>query len=271
MQSMHTLQNASYVQTGDDTVHPIAHTGDVPWSTKNGKEKYLADVLHVPNITKNLVSVGQMVEQGLQVTFNDVEIWHKGIGHANVQRLKLMQSKELVTGLPQFRVSEMQQVCAACQLGKQAKEPKNRHIAEVARALMSEKNMPPCYWAEASSTAVYTMNMTPTATVHDMTPEEKLTRKKPDVSHFKVFGCIAYVHVPDELRMKLESKAEKCVFIGYSIEHKGYKYYNPVKRQVRVSKDVVFDEMATWYTDMKDDIAADVNKSLFFNCMWSKG
>ena len=40
-------------------------------SLQDGNIKYLADVLHVPNITKNLVSVGgQMVEQGLQVTFN---------------------------------------------------------------------------------------------------------------------------------------------------------------------------------------------------------
>jgi hypothetical protein len=30
----------------------------------------LKDVLHVPTITKKLVSVGQMVEQNLQVTFN---------------------------------------------------------------------------------------------------------------------------------------------------------------------------------------------------------
>jgi hypothetical protein len=30
----------------------------------------LKDVLYVPTITKNLVSVGQMVEQGLHVTFN---------------------------------------------------------------------------------------------------------------------------------------------------------------------------------------------------------
>lgn len=37
---------------------------------QDGKVKYLADVLHVPQITKNLVSVGQMVEQGLQVRFN---------------------------------------------------------------------------------------------------------------------------------------------------------------------------------------------------------
>jgi hypothetical protein len=37
---------------------------------QDGQTKYLKDVLHVPTITKNLVSVGQMVEQGLQVTFN---------------------------------------------------------------------------------------------------------------------------------------------------------------------------------------------------------
>ena len=141
-------------------------------------------------------------------------------------------------------------------------ERKNRHIAEVARALMAEKNMPHCYWAEVVSTAVYIMNMTPTAAVHDVTPEEKFSSKKPDLSHFKVFGCIAYVHVPDELRTKLDPKAEKCVFIGYSLEQKGYKCYNPVTRQVRVSRDVVFDEMASWYADVKHDIGADAKENV---------
>jgi len=32
--------------------------------------KYLQNVLHVPNITKNLFSIGQLIEQGLQVRFN---------------------------------------------------------------------------------------------------------------------------------------------------------------------------------------------------------
>ena len=66
------------------------------------------------------------------------------------------------------------------------------------------------------STIVYIMNMTPTAAIHDVTLEEKYTGKKPDVSHLKVFGCIAYVHVPNELHTKLDPKAEKCIFIGYS-------------------------------------------------------
>ncbi|MCO5576448.1 hypothetical protein L7F22_030258 [Adiantum nelumboides] len=130
---------------------------------------------------------------------------------------------------------------------------------------MSEKNMPPCYWVEATSTVVYTMNKTPIVAVHDMTHEEKFTGKKPYVSHFKVFGCIAYVHVPDELRMKLDPKAKKSIFIGYSIEQKGYKRYNPITCQLRVSIDVVFDEMEAWYADVKDDIGTDVNKSVAKN------
>jgi hypothetical protein len=46
-----------------------------------------------------------------------------------------------------------------------------------------------------------------------MTPEEKFTSKKLNVSHLRMFGCITYVHVPNEKRSKLNSKAEKCIFI----------------------------------------------------------
>ncbi|MCO5567506.1 hypothetical protein L7F22_021200 [Adiantum nelumboides] len=220
---------------------------------KNGKlvaQGKKVEGMFTPNVNMPEMNAA-MFAQGTGVVV-DVEIWHKWIGHANVQRLKLMQSKELVTGFPQFRVSEMQQ------------STKTSTLQRFARALMSEKNMPPCYRVEATSTAVYIMNMTPTGAVHDVTPEETFIGKKPDVSHFKVFKCIAYMHVPYELRTKLDPKAETCVFIGYFVEQKGYKCFNPVTRQVRVSKDV-FDEMATWYADVKDDIGADVNKSVAKN------
>ena len=54
-----------------------------------------------------------MFAQGTNIVA-DVEIWHKCIGHVNVQRLKAMQSKELVTGLPIFKVAKMQKICEAC-------------------------------------------------------------------------------------------------------------------------------------------------------------
>ena len=77
---------------------------------------------------------------------------------------------------------------------------------------MNEKEIPEYYWAEAIHAAVYIMNRTPTVAIHGMMPEEKFTGKKPDLSHLKVFGCLAYVHIPDELRSKLDPKAKKCVY-----------------------------------------------------------
>jgi hypothetical protein len=86
--------------------------------------------------------------------------------------------------------------------------------------MLNDKNLPNYFWAKTVTTIVYIMNQTLTAVVHGMTPEEKFKSKKPNVSHLRVFGCIAHVHVPDEKRSKLDPKAEKCIFIRYSLKQK---------------------------------------------------
>jgi hypothetical protein len=117
--------------------------------------------------------------------------------------------------------------------------------------MLNEKNLPNYFWVEAVATAVYIMNRTPTTIVHGMTPKEKFTGKKPNVSQLKMFGYIAYMHVPNEKRSKLDRKAKKCIFIRYSLEQKGYKCFNPSTRKLQVSKDVVFDEMVSYYSPLK--------------------
>ena len=88
----------------------------------------------------------------------------------------------------------------------------------VARAMLSEKKMPDYFCVEAVAIAVYIMNKTPTIAIHGMMSEEKYTSRKPDIAHLKVFGCIAYVHISDERRTKLDPNAKKCIFIGYSLQ-----------------------------------------------------
>jgi hypothetical protein len=66
-----------------------------------------------------------------------------------------------------------------------------------------------------------------------------------------MFGCIAYVHVPDEKRSKLDPKAKKCIFIGYSLEQKGYRCFNFSTQKLQVNTNVVFDEMVRWYSPLK--------------------
>src|SRR5271156_6868330 len=85
--------------------------------------------------------------------------------------------------------------------------------------------------------------MTPTSALVDKTPHEVWTGKKPSLSHLRVFGCDAFVHVPKDKRNKMDSKAEKCIFIGYKDGVKGYKLWNPVKRKTVYSRDVIFREV----------------------------
>jgi len=130
-------------------------------------------------------------------------------------------------------------------------ERKNKHIIKITHAMLNEKNLPNYFWAKVVAITVYIMNLTSTTVVHGMTLKEKITGKKPDVSHLKVFGCIAYVHVPDEKKSKLDPKAKKCIFIGYSLEQKGYRCFNPSTQKLQVSRDVVFNEMVSWYSSLK--------------------
>lgn len=99
------------------------------------------------------------------------------------------------------------------------------------------------FWVEAVETACYLANRSPSSVLEDKTPQEVWTGKKPSLSHLRVFGCDAYVHVPKEKRTKLDSKSEKCIFIGYKDGLKGYKLWNPKTRKVMYSQDVVFKEV----------------------------
>ncbi|KAI3700974.1 hypothetical protein L2E82_45615 [Cichorium intybus] len=70
--------------------------------------------------------------------------------------------------------------------------------------------------------------------------------RKPTVVHLRIFGCIAYAHVPDQKRKKLDDKGEKCIFVGYDKRSKAYKLYNPLTKKVIISRDVEFDETDYW-------------------------
>ena len=69
---------------------------------------------------------------------------------------------------------------------------------------------------------------------------------KPDISHLRIFGCSVYIHIPKEKRSKLEPSGKKGTFVGYSETSKAYQIYIPIQRQIEVSRDVTFDEKASF-------------------------
>ena len=82
-----------------------------------------------------------------------------------------------------------------------------------------------------------------------MTPEEAWSGIKPSVEHFRVFGCVSHVHIPDAKRTKLEDKNFSCILLGVSEESKAYRLYDPVSKRVVVSRDVKFEEDKSWDWD----------------------
>ena len=90
------------------------------------------------------------------------------------------------------------------------------------------------------------LNRSPTVIVQDKIPEEAWSGTKTSVAHLKIFGSIAFAHIPNELRRKLDKKSERCIFTGYSEQHKAYKPYNNVTKEVVVSRDVKFIEDKCW-------------------------
>jgi hypothetical protein len=64
----------------------------------------------------------------------------------------------------------------------------------------------------------------------------------------KVFCCVCFVHVHGPTRSKLDPRALKCVFVGYSPTHKGYKCYHPPSRKCFVSMDVTFFEPQSYFS-----------------------
>jgi hypothetical protein len=103
----------------------------------------------------------------------------------------------------------------------------NKTLMEKARCMLSGVGLGQELCAEAVGTACYLVNKSPPSTLDDKTPQEVWTGKKPSLTHLKVFGCDAYVHVPKENMSKLDKKFEKCIFIGYKNGLKGYKLWNP--------------------------------------------
>lgn len=118
----------------------------------------------------------------------------------------------------------------------------NRTVVERAKCLLFEAKLEKRFWAEAVNSAVYLKNRSPASGLGEITPFEKWTGRKPDLSHIRVFGSPVMVHVPKSKRQKWDKKAVKYILVGYPDNIKGYRLYNLETKQVTTSRDVTIME-----------------------------
>lgn len=393
------------VKFGDGSSVEIKGKGSIIFNCKNGEERTLSDVYFIPSLRSNIISLGQLTEEGNQVTIKgdymwvherdgrllmkvkrsanrlykliiesakprcllsrteeDSKLWHARLGHVNYQAMSLMFKENMVKGFP--KVVQPKDVCVGCLQSKQTRkqmptksnfcaakvlelvhgdlcgpitpataagnryvfllvddysramwiyflkskneafdafkkfkalvetgerkietfrtdrggeftshefklfceengikrhytapytpqqngvvERRNRTVMEMARSLLKEMKLPTKFWGEAVRHAVYVLNRLPTRALTGVTPYEAWTERKPDISHFRVFGCVSHMKIPSQLTTKLDDRSVRVINLGKEPGSKAYRLYNPKEDRIYVSKDVMFEEKKAW-------------------------
>ena len=71
-------------------------------------------------------------------------------------------------------------------------------IMNILRSMLKGRNLSNEYWEEAVACVISVINRSPTKSVMNRVPEQAWSGMYCSVSHLKVFGCVAYAHVPKD-------------------------------------------------------------------------
>lgn len=100
-------------------------------------------------------------------------------------------------------------------------ERKHRHIVETGLTLLAHASMSMIFWWLAFDIVVFLINRMQSAILDFQCPYQLLFYRLPLYSSLKVLGCTCFPYLRDYNRHKLSFYSSKCVFVGYSLVHKG--------------------------------------------------
>ena len=98
------------------------------------------------------------------------------------------------------------------------------------------------FWIYAVKAKLHTYNFTLITRADYKTPTELWSSNQLIISHLRVFGCQAWVHILKKRRHKLEPKSREMIFIGYELGSKGYQFWDTAHHHIKISRDVKFNE-----------------------------
>ncbi|GKA01699.1 putative RNA-directed DNA polymerase [Tanacetum coccineum] len=93
------------------------------------------------------------------------------------------------------------------------------------------------FWHYTFDTVVYLINRMPSRTSTNKSPSEHIFKRSPDYSFLRVFGCLCCPHLCPYNGHKM-----KCVFLGYSPSHHGYRCLDISTERLYIARHVCFNE-----------------------------
>ncbi|SOV01626.1 uncharacterized protein UDID_18144 [Ustilago sp. UG-2017a] len=108
-------------------------------------------------------------------------------------------------------------------------EQMNRSLGEKMQTLLMQRSLPKRFWPHTIRAAAFKINLTPS--VDREFPYQLMFRRSPEqfIHLMCVFGCLAWVNIPKAKRnkKKLDQRAVAAIFLGHSLERKGWLFYSP--------------------------------------------
>ncbi|CAI7736683.1 unnamed protein product, partial [Closterium sp. NIES-53] len=224
----------------------------------------ITNVVHVPGLKVNLLSVTQLAKKGMKVTIDDAKIilfwkgkqfvqgvqeWALEVCDNDKKRIKAIRTD----GGGEFMNAELEKWMKSKGIKLDVTKPStpqlngaseqlNRTLVEAVRSLLQHSKLGSKWWGEGSSLAAWIRNRLPTKVLPGTTPFEAWTGTKPNLSRLRTFGCLCYYHVLDPLRHKLQPKGRAAIYLGIAANERAWRVWDLGERRVVTSRDVVFDE-----------------------------
>ncbi|XP_014511418.1 uncharacterized protein LOC106770105 [Vigna radiata var. radiata] len=249
-------ESSKTVKLGNDIHMKVVAKGSIRMQI-NGISHVLNDVYYIPELKNNLLSLGQLQEKGLTILISDgtCKVFHATRGlimQTNMSGNRMFYvTASLVPKQPVClqtkTVSEKEAFLWHCRFGHLNYKVLNMLACKGMVGLPTlEFQVPKMFWPDAVKWCVHIQNWSPTAAVENKTPEEAWNRVKPVVEYFKIFGCLAHVHIPNQKWTKLDDKSRPFIFLGVSDKSKAWKLYDPISKSTIISRDMVFAEEKGW-------------------------
>ncbi|GJU15741.1 retrotransposon protein, putative, ty1-copia subclass [Tanacetum coccineum] len=302
--------NGGSVQLGDNREWKIKGIGKVRVQLKDGSSFVLHNVRYIPELKRNLISLGTLEKEGYTVklqsgkvkVINGSRVILSGIrkdncvysldGHAMAGELNAsVEEKDSLAQLVDNQIGrtvkklrtdngfefcnrEFEQLCIESGIARHLTvvgTPQQNGLAErmkitlmdKVRCLLIEFRLPKTFWAEATCTATYLINGSPSRAIEKKTPMVMWSGHPSDYGMLRIFSCVAYPH---DKQGKLEPRVVKCVLLGYPKGVKGYRLYrlDDESPKIVTSRNVVFNESVMYKDTLKDSGAGADNNTVAY-------
>jgi hypothetical protein len=251
------------VVLGDDREVKVVGSGTVSFHRESLPPLTLAEVLYVPGLKKNLVSVSTIEEKGYEVLFRDGQVLLFPRG-SSITSAKVIGTRH--ERLYKFLFQPVRALIHTTSSNNDLCELWHRRMAHLhhgaLRVLREMVTGVPDFSSEhhelckGCALGKYTKTAFPSsdsraAGILDLIHSDvcgpmssaSLTGSLYYVVFIdRIFGCITYSYVPSEKRTKLEPTTERGIFVGYSETSKAFRIYLPSLRKTVLRRDVRFEE-----------------------------